>query len=332
MLAPWPRRRAPFYLVAIAIFIAITVHAFPASASFDVISKLETFKQSAELELRPGLRQASIDGATNSLRETLAVPQHILEVVGQEPVAIEPWEISVAYAYGLNWRPLPVFQSYTAYTEKLDRLNTESIEDSEGGPTMLLRQITGTEPGQGRPPFLNRFALWDPPEQNVATVCDFIPILTEGNWQVLKRIPNRCGKPELISQQTAAEGQSVKVPRAGREQLVVMRVKGAKIEGLEKLGSLFWRPNERRVTLENDAYAYRLIPGTSEDGLIVAADHSLDRGMNMTELGTIHNLAIEGGGGSLEYTFYRIKLKVVNLFPVQKKPAAGEATGQEAAG
>lgn len=331
MMAPWPRRLASIYLVATAVFVAIIVHAFPATASFDVISKMETFKEAAELEVRPGLRQAEIDGSRASLQQSLAVPQHVLEVIGQEPVAIEPWEISVAWAYGLNWRPLPVFQSYSAYTEKLDRLNAESIEDAEGGPQMLLRQITGSEPGQGRPPFLNRFSLWDPPAQNVATVCDFVPILTEGNWQVLKRIPDRCGKPEMISQATADEGQPVKVPLAGRDQLTVMQVKGAKIEGLEKLGSLFWRPKERRIVLEDGKFGYRLIPGTSEDGLIVSVDQKLDRGMNLTELGTIHNLAIEGAGGSLEYSFYRINLQRVNLIPV-KKPEGTEGPAESGAG
>ena len=323
LFAPWSRRRAVPFLAGAGILIAIIIHSFPATPNLDVVDKLETFKGAAELEIRPGLRQEKIDISRSSLQESLAVPQSVLDLIGHKPVAIEPWEISVAWAYGLNWRPLPVFQSYTAYTEKLDRVNSDAIRDADDGPQLLLRQTIGNGPGQGRPPFLNRLSVWDPPEQNVATVCNFVPVLTEEKWQVLTRIPNRCEAPEPISTEAAAEGQVVKVPAAGHDEVVVMRVKGAKIDGLEKLGSLFWRPRERRIVL-GGPYTYRLIPGTSEDGMIVSIDRTLDRGETLPELPAIKHLAIEGAGGSLEYSFERIKLKPIRLVP---KKIAGEGAG-----
>jgi hypothetical protein len=40
----------------------------------------------------------------------------LIEAVGEKTVDIFPWEISLAHAYNMNWKPRPVMQSYVAYT------------------------------------------------------------------------------------------------------------------------------------------------------------------------------------------------------------------------
>jgi hypothetical protein len=309
MLAPWPRRRAAAFLTATAILGAIVLHSFPAPASLDVVTRVEKFIESAELEIRPGLRQQYINSSRATLQTGLAVPPRVLAAVEGKPVAIEPWEISVAWAYDLDWQPLPVFQNYSAYTAELDRLNAAAIEDPDG-PRVLLRQMpSGAIPLGGRPGFMGRQPIWDPPEQNIAGVCNFAPTLTDGSWQVLSRIPDRCGPPRLIASHTGEPGEAVPVPQAGRDELVILELKGAEVEGLERLTSLFWRPEERYATLNHGKYGYRLVPGTTGDGLIISADPSLDGGVHLVELPVIKNISIEGADGPLQFDFYRIELK-----------------------
>jgi hypothetical protein len=311
MLAPWPRRRAAAFLTATAVLGAIVLHSFPAQASLDVINKLETFKNSVELVIRPGLRQQYVNSARSDLKTSLAVSPKVIAAVEGKSVAIEPWEISVAWAYELDWQPLPVFQNYSAYTAKLDRLNAAAIEDPDG-PQVLLRQMpAGAIPLGGRAGFMARQPIWDPPEQNIAGVCNFAPTLTEGSWQVLSRIPDRCGPPKLIASHTGEPDEAVPVPQAGRDELVVLRLHGAEVEGLERLTSLFWRPHERYATLNHGKYGYRLVPGTTGDGLIVSADPSLDGGVNLVELPAIENISIEGADGPLQFDFYRIELEPI---------------------
>lgn len=323
MMAPWPRRRAGLFLGAFVVLGVITLHALPVPASFDVISKLKTFKSSAELAIRSGQRQDEIDAARSGLRKALNVPAGILATIGNKPVAIEPWEISVAWAYDLNWRPLPVFQNYTAYTARLDRLNAAAVEDP-GGPQLLLRKMpNGPVPLGGREGFFGRQPNWDPPEQNLADVCNFVPILSEGEWQVLSRIPDRCGPPKLVASHSGDPGEAVPVPQAGRDELVVLDLKGAEIEGLERVAALFWRPNERHAVLDDGKYGYRLVPGTTGDGLIVSADPSLDRHVNLVELPKIGNIAIEGASGPLQFDFYRIELKPIRLVPSGQAGVSG---------
>jgi hypothetical protein len=46
----------------------------------------------------------------------------------KESVDIFPWDVSLLYAYELNWSPRPVFQSYIAYTSVLDSLNAQHFK------------------------------------------------------------------------------------------------------------------------------------------------------------------------------------------------------------
>jgi hypothetical protein len=57
----------------------------------------------------------------------LKLPGEMREAIGNSGVTIIPWEISIAAANNLNFIPLPVFQTYSAYTPFLDDLNASSL-------------------------------------------------------------------------------------------------------------------------------------------------------------------------------------------------------------
>lgn len=310
LMAPWPRRRAPVFAVGTLIFCAIILHASLGAAGLDVIARFETFKESVELAIRPGLRHQEVDEARQSVRTTLAVPPPVLDALAGKTVAIEPWEITIAWAYELDWKPLPVFQNYQDYTQQLDRLNAAAAEDAENGPQALLRQMpAGTVETGGRPAMFERQPAWDPPEQSLADFCNFVPTLTEGAWQVLSRIPDRCGEPMLAASLTVAPGQTFPIPQARDDEIVIMRVHGARLEGMEKLAALFWRPSERHAVVNDGEFTYRLPPDTSEDPMIVSADRTLGHGPELPELPPLHNMRLEGASGPFEIDFYRIELQ-----------------------
>jgi hypothetical protein len=290
------------FLVGTVVLGAIVAHSDPTPDSIDPVSNLEAFKHSAELAIRPGYRQGSIDQARANLQAALAVPPGVLAALQGKSVVIEPWEISAAWAYELNWHPLPVIENYVAYTRKLDRLNAAAVE-SESGPQVLLRQWTPV----GRPGFSGREAAWDPPEQTLAEICNFVPGLTEGAWQVLTRIPDRCQEPTPAGSESARSGEAVEVPQAGRDELVYLELHGATVTGVEKLGTLFWQPSERQVVINGGEGVARLVPGTSGDPMVVSVDRESEAAVQMPELPVIHELSVEGTGG-LTYDFYRVRL------------------------
>lgn len=310
LMAPWPRRRAPAFVAGTLIFCAVIVHASLGMAGIDMIARFKTFKESAEFAIRPDFRHQKVAEARQSVQATLAVPEPVLEALAGKKVAIEPWEITVAWAYELDWKPLPVFQNYQSYTQQLDRLNAAAAADPENGPEVLLRQMpAGTVITGGRPTIFERQPAWDPPEQSFADFCNFVPTLTDEAWQVLSRIPDRCGEPVLATSLTVDPGEPFEIPQARDDEVVIMRVHGARLEGLEKLTSIFWRPSERHAVLNGGEYTYRLPPDTTEGPMIVSADRTLGHGPELPELPVLHEMLLEGASGPFEIEFYRVKLE-----------------------
>jgi hypothetical protein len=313
LLLPWRRPAAMTFLGATVVIGAIIVHIYPTPARLDVVGNLKTFRQQVELAARPGLRQLRADQQRASLQATFNLDPATLALLHDKTVAIDPWEISVAWAYELDWKPLPVFQNYSAYTRKLDELNAEAVRDPDG-PQVILRQNPGGALPWGARSAEGRLPAWDPPIQNEAITCNFFPVHTTPYWQVLGRVKDRCLEPELISEGTAEAGEEIEIPRPGRHAFVVLDLSGAEIEGFEKLKSMLWKPPTRTAVLNSGEVGYRLIPGTSGDGLIVSRSPSLGGSGGFEQLPQLRHLRIEGVDRTLGLKFYRVK-----VLPVVRK-------------
>lgn len=57
----------------------------------------------------------------------MKLPSDVIKALQNKPIDVVPWEISLIPANNLTWQPRPVFQSYSAYTGSLDKINSESL-------------------------------------------------------------------------------------------------------------------------------------------------------------------------------------------------------------
>jgi len=83
------------------------------------------------------VQRDTLDAAKKRLASYYGVPEKTLQALSTGDVDILPWEIEIAYAYNLTWRPRPVLQSYSAYTPYLDRLDAAYLGSSQA-PQRLL--------------------------------------------------------------------------------------------------------------------------------------------------------------------------------------------------
>jgi hypothetical protein len=292
---PWQKVRMMPFLIATALIGVIFTHAYPWAARFDVIGNLTSLRENAELVVRSGKRHQKIDEGRAALQASYNVDPTILSAMRGKGVSIEPWESAIAWAYELDWSPVPVFQNYVAYTSELDRLNADALRDPDG-PELILRSNPGNSP-------------WEPPEQAVAAVCNFESARLVTPWQLLERVPDRCGEPQLISTVKGEPGEEIPVPLAGHDQLVILKIAGAEIEGLERLKSLLWKPPIRTVGVDGGPAGSRLVPGTTGDGMIVSRDPSLDGPPGSESLPQLSTIRMEGVSRPLEFRFYRIDVR-----------------------
>ncbi len=308
LVIPWAHRRTGLLLVGAVVIGFVSIHAYPQPpARFDVIQNLTAFKEGVETLTSPGRRSEIADQARTAMQETYGLDERSLELIGDRGVQVDPVEIGVIWAYGLNWSPLPVFQNYQASTTKLDELNADEVENPDG-PEIILRANPAAIGAGGTRGFEGRHPAWDPPAQNLATVCNFAPLRTTPRWQLLQRTGDRCGPPRLIDSTEGGPGTVVPVPTAGPGELVYVRIHGVEPKGLEKIRSFLWRPRFRYAFLNEDSVEYRLVPGTTDDGMMVSPSPGLDSTGPFAQIPAVTNIRLEGVEAPVEFDFYSVRV------------------------
>ena len=297
---PTTRRLTPGLLVGVAILGAIAIHKYP-PPGVDVIGNVKTAKRELNTLVSPSLRDQAVENGRSTLKNLYALEPEILEAMEGRSVSVDPWEIAVAWAYELDWSPLPVFQNYSAYTTGLDKLNSDALESPEGPDTVLKQNTTFS-------PFDGRYPTWDPPAQALATLCNFFPAATTLGWQVLSRVPDRCAEPVSIDTVEGSFNEAVEVPAPKGDEVVFVRINGAEVHGLEKLRSLLYKPKARYASI-SDGRIYRLVPATAADGLILRAGRKVaGAGGPFTPIPQTDTLELGGTDGDLEFEFFSMKI------------------------
>lgn len=229
-----------------------------------------------------------------------------LALLGRHTVHVMPYEADIPWAYGLRWRPLPVFEAEAAYTTRLDSVNADFARSSKAPERILYTNDTDID---------GRVLSLDEPATTRAILCRYGELGVTPRYLVLGRGPNRCGAPRPLGTVEADWGQSVPVPAPpDQHSAVFVTLSGAEVGGLETLRSLLYKPRLRSITLNGGSY--RLIPGTSHDGLIMRAPVGVDfsppfrTAPNTTTVAVSRAGTPPTGGHPLRYAFYAISISV----------------------
>jgi SGNH hydrolase-like domain, acetyltransferase AlgX len=204
------------------------------------------------------------------VRDADGVPPSIVRALRGHCVNAEPDEIAAVWAHpAWRWCPLPVFQSYTAYTPHLDRLNAAAYADARHGPDRVLRQVD-SEIDESNP-------IWESPAAMLSLLCHFTEIAQEGEWQALARVPNRCGAPYTLAVIHSSLRRTIALPSPPANAVMVAAIDGVQVAGWERLETLFTRAAPRYVTVNGTSdLKFRVPPGTAADGLILWVPHYAD--------------------------------------------------------
>ena len=303
-------RRRGLMLAGAAIVFAISLPVRPAGLEtrFDPVANVRFAVDQARDLFSPGRRDTLIGFGRAAMQSSYGLAPPGLAALRGHTVAVEPWEIGAAWAYELDWRPLPVFQNYSAYTPALDRLNAEAVADPAGPERILRHNTEVVQPEFPGADIDDRFLGWDPPAQARAVLCNFVPAWDDERWQVLARVPDRCGPERELGSVSAAAGEPVRVPRPGADEVVFARVEGAGVSGLERVQAFLLHAASRHAVVNGKA-RYRLVPETAGDGLLLRAAPGVARPGPFDPIPGARTLAVEGGSATVTYTFYAIRVR-----------------------
>jgi hypothetical protein len=222
----------------------------------------------------PARRDQIVADSRRWMKQAYALGPGLLRSLGGRSVQIEPFEASAAWAYELNWKPLPTLQGYAAYTPALDHLDAEALR-GESGPELVLRHRSLEPAEAGVDTVDDRYPGWSSPTAMRALLCNYRPVRTTSRWQLLERAPGRCGVERLLERVQTRTGAAVVVPPASRDEIVFARVKGLGVGGWEALRTFAFRARERTATFDGGR-SWRLVPATAEAGLLIRAPSGRD--------------------------------------------------------
>lgn len=285
MLAPWiavvlgPRPRWRWVglagFAATAVLFVVASH-YQFGHRVNPIDNARTAVDQVHQLLDPAARARARDEAREADAAVYGIDHRTLREIGDRTVDVYPWDASLAWTFDLNWDPVPVFQSYSAYTPYLDRLNADALSAPDGPQRILRHQTDLSAAGATTVAGVDgRYAPYDTPAATLAMLCHYRAIRTTGSYQLLARTADRCGAPRRLGTVETGYGEAVNVPRPRRGELVFAKVSGLTPSGIENLRTVLYRAAFRYVVFDGSA-AYRIVGANAGDGLVLAAAPGVD--------------------------------------------------------
>jgi hypothetical protein len=264
---PAPHRAAGVVALALAFVAYLGAARLPLDDVVAPRHSLDAAFDAAAAVVDGGRRADERAAGAAAIRRDAGLDAATLAVLRGHSVHVALDETSVVWAYGLEWRPLPVFQSYTAYTPGLDRLNAALLASPQGPERVLYRDRGAID---------NRWPAYDQPATTRMLLCRYRPVHQAPGWVVLARAADRCAEPHLVGSVRAAWGQEVHVPRPSRRgAMVFVRIAGVRPSGFERIRAALFKAHERTITFAGRD-TRRLVAEVAGDGLIVWAAPGTD--------------------------------------------------------
>jgi hypothetical protein len=311
LAVPWRSAwRAPAAGLALGLAaLAFAVATPPVTArALNPIDHLDMVRSQFRYLFDSGRRDQLRELGRGLVTNAYALDPATLRLLRGHRVHVDPSGAALIWAYGLDWRPLPVFQENSAYTSALDRDNVEVLESPQGPDRVLRGTPAAIDPGSERV-IDGRFGAWNPPGVSLSMLCRLRSLRVTPSWQVLEPEPDRCGEARAIGSVSTAYGEPVRVPAAGPDEAVFARIHGAGVSGLERVRSALFRARFRFAVLNGGQRTYRLVPGTATDGLILSVPPRLDYPAPFALSPGARTLELTGAGGSLRIDFYAVALR-----------------------
>ena len=269
------RGRSPFAWGLLAV--VLTGSLYSANVGSDLVAALDpdtrSWRNVVELASSGTRRDAVVTRQRTFLPPELAIPAEVRRALSEGGVHIEPTETSIAWIFPeVRWKPLPVFQSYSAYSGALDDVNARAYKGGRGTDVVLYRGGFRVD---------DRLARFESPAAQVAFVCNFRPRVLTDAWQVFVRRPDGSGcspTAENIAELRVRMGQKVTLPTLPDDAIVVASFSGLEPSLTQRIRALALRAPKLWFEVakpEPDEPPHRFVIGTARQEHLVSLPRCL---------------------------------------------------------
>jgi hypothetical protein len=215
-------------------------------------------------------------------------------------VHIEPSETSVVLGIpAMRWKPLPIPQSYSAYTPWLDQKNAAALA-SPSGPEQVLYESSAID---------QRVSRFESPSAMVSLICHYHGVYIDKRWTLFRRNragsgkaksasapPNACEGPTFELKSLIGKfGQRVDMDIEGLDEyLIVGRFDGFEVTNQTRLQELATRPAQFwfRIGDKLQGAPGRFVPATAGQPHILSMPACLRKKLGSFDSGLFTNFAV----------------------------------------
>lgn len=239
-------------------------HSMPGVLNDNIVSKSSSYHLAEKLLISPNYFNEYSMSVKNNVRENYFLDPSTVEYIENKTVDIFPWDISLAWAYNFNWSPRPVFQSYSAYTQYLDLLNSRHFIDYDSPKTILYsyKSIDG------------RYPSFDEPATFRNILCNYSFVNKSGEFLLLTYNPQIMNKKSEVDlgNINSSMGSIISVPKYSEGY--VFGYIDVEYSFIGKIMKFLYKPSTCFIQfkLRDNSYSqeFKFIPSTAKNGVFLS--------------------------------------------------------------
>jgi hypothetical protein len=242
----------------------------------------------------------SIRAKDAQVKKAQKLPASFLSRIGSAPMDVYPWDVNIAVANRLNWKPRFVFQSYSAYTPILDKKSADSYR-TKSAPKFILYKYQSID---NQHPCIVDTQTW-------TEICRWYKVVDQANDILLlqRRETPTWNTVQWMGSKSIEFGHRWQVPEV-KDGQIFLQAK-MKISPLGRLNLAFYKvypPSIRIEYRDGPTEDHRLVWQNVESGFLVS---SLPRGtdgvrrlLENGEADHVRSVSFLDDGGCFEKKFH----------------------------
>lgn len=259
-------RTVPAFLIVTGVLAAMAAYRISPSVHLSPRRHASLALDQARTLLDGERRGRAMELGRQDILRTLALEPETVNALQGGTVHVDPTEASAVWALRLPWKPVPVFQSYVAYTEHLDDKNAFALAAPARAPGLILRSLAPLGLDGRNPDF-------ESPGYVTTLLCYYQERSASSGWQVVARRANRCGTPRSLGHREVRKGRTIEVPQGEADEIVFAQLRFHPSVA-DQLQSRVFKPLDfPEVVLEGRRH--RLVAATAGNPLLLRVPETL---------------------------------------------------------